>query len=82
MKGQLRWGTRILCTLFGITAAPQSSPMMPSFFPKEVMFCTTFSCIRLKHMAITAMPSRMYTVQKMNWNGTRKKTRCFGFGIP
>ncbi len=51
--------------------------MMPSFFPKEVMFCTTFSCIRLKHMAITAMPSRMYTVQKMNWNGTIKKPDAF-----
>jgi hypothetical protein len=32
---------------------------IPIFLPSERTPCTTFSCMRLKHMAITAMPSRM-----------------------
>ncbi len=48
--------------------------MMPSFFPNEITPCTTFSCIKLKHMAITAIPIRMYMKQKMNWTLTRLDT--------
>jgi len=48
----------------------QSSLTMPIFLPMDLTPWTTFSCIRLKHMAITAMPRRMYKEQRTNWTLT------------
>ena len=47
-----------------------SSLTMPSFLPSETTPCTTFSCMRLKHMASTAIPKRMYMKQNRNWKGS------------
>ena len=77
---ELNWGLHVLAPKrhrpFPPVAAAEamfsvdSSLMIPIFLPKFRTPSITFCCIKLKHIAITAIPMRIYNEQSMNWGFT------------
>lgn len=43
-------------------------PNMPIFLPNHRAFCTTSSCINLKHIAMRAMPNRRYSAHTTSFS--------------